>query len=174
MKVAIVHPMFLDAGGGERVVDTLADMYPNADIFVLCGDSESLSSHLRGRRIYKSRLDKLARLSRLLFNRQLGSLMPLFPWAIESLDVSGYDLVLSSCGQAVMGVNVGQDAVHIAYVHTPQTAWWHLYAQRQALMSWIPRQLYVACATFVRMWEFCAMQRVDYVVSNSNYISHRV
>jgi glycosyltransferase involved in cell wall biosynthesis len=169
MKVAIVHPWFLEAGGAEKVADVLAEMYPEADIFTLSSDTTLLPLHIRNKKVHTSALNRLIacfRLSRV-------NLMFLFPSAAESLDVSRYDLILSSC-PPVMGVNAGQNAVHICYCHTPQRAWWHLYAERQAEMNWPKRTIFVACATFVRMWEFNAMQRVDHVVSNSDYIANRV
>jgi len=170
MKVAIVHPWFLEAGGAEKVIDALAAMHPEADIFALSADSKFLPSHIHDRRIHTSNLNTLLA-SRLRFRR--ASFMPLFPWATEGLDVSEYDLILSSC-PPVMGVNAGPDAIHISYCHTPQRAWWDLYAKRQSQAGWMERQLFIACATFVRTWEFCAMQRIDHVIANSRYIANRV
>jgi glycosyltransferase involved in cell wall biosynthesis len=171
MKVAIVHPWFIEMGGGEKVVDVLADMYPDADIFALAVNRTYLSPRLQKRNIYTSFLNKAVSL---FFRYKRTFFMLLFPWAVERLDVSKYDLILSSCGPAVMGVNPGQNAIHICYVHSPQRAWWDLYAKRQAQMGWLKRQIFVVCAVFIRMWEFNGMQRVDYVVVNSNYIAHRV
>jgi glycosyltransferase involved in cell wall biosynthesis len=173
MKVAIAHPWFMEIGGGERVVEALAAMYPDADIFTLGVNPALLPLSLRGRKIYTSTLNGLLLLvSRLRIKRS--SLMLLFPWAVEGMDLSGYDLILSSCGSAVMGISPGQDAVHISYMHSPQRAWWDRYAERQARMSWIPRQIFIFSAVLTRIWEFNAMQRVDHVVSNSNYIAKRV
>jgi len=169
MKVAIVHPWFLEAGGGEKVVDVLADMYPDASIFMLSVDPDILSPALRNRKIIKSKLNKV--LLRCGFLRNY--LFPLYPWAIESLDLSEYDLIISSC-PPVMGINVRQDAVHICYCHTPQHSWWDLYAEHQAKLSWLKRNVFVLAAVFHRMWEFSAMQRVDYVVANSNYVARRI
>jgi glycosyltransferase involved in cell wall biosynthesis len=73
-----------------------------------------------------------------------------------------------------MGVNAGLHAVHICYCHTPQRAWWDLYAKRQSQAGWLERQLFVVCATFVRTWEFCAVQRIDHIVANSRNIANRV
>lgn len=100
--------------------------------------------------------------------------MPFFAKAVESLDVSGYGLIISSCGPAVMGVNPRQDAVHVSYIHSPQRAWWDLYAARQAQMIWPVKQLFVHSAMQMRIFEFNAMQRVDQVVTNSQYIARRV
>lgn len=170
MNVAIVHPWFEKSGGAERVVDVLADMYPSADIFMLSLNPMFVPPHLRGKKIHTSPLNKV-----LLWCRSMRMpFMPLFPWAVEGLDVSKYDLVFSSCLPVVMGVNVSQKAVHICYCHSPWRIWWDLYAKRQATLPVPIKQMFVFAATFVRMWEFTAMQRVDHIVTNSNYIAARV
>jgi len=169
MKIAIAHPWFLEIGGGEKVADVFAEMYPDADIFALSADPALLPPHLRHRQVHVSGLNRLLS----VFRSRRASFMFLFPWAIESLDLSKYDLVISSC-PPIMGINVGQNAVHICYVHSPQRAWWHLYAARQEQKGWLERQIFITCAIFIRLWEFCAVQRVDHLVCNSKYIAQRV
>ena len=171
MRVAIVHPWFLERGGAERVVEALAALYPQADLFCLAADPSAVPVALRGRKLYTSPIDRLLR-GKLRYKR--AHFMALFPWAVESLDVSSYDLVISSCGPAVMGIKKRPSALHIAYVHTPQRAWWDLYAERQASMSGMGRYAFVASALKIRNWELNAMQRVDCVVSNSHYVAQRV
>lgn len=167
--MAIVHPWFLEEGGAERVADVLAEMYPEADIFALSADPLLLPLHIREKRIFKSFLDKL--LLNCAFLRRFS--FPIYPCAIESLDVSRYDLIISTC-PPVMGLSVSQDAVHICYCHTPAHAWWDSYSHHQAKLPYLPRLIFVATAVFYRMWEFSAMQRVDRVIANSQYVSRRV
>jgi glycosyltransferase involved in cell wall biosynthesis len=169
LKVAIVHPWFLEAGGAEKVADVLADMYPDAAIFTLSVDPDILSPNLRNRKIFTSNLHKVLLHCGFLRNY----LFPLYPWAVESLDVSEYDLIISSC-PPVMGLNVRQDAVHICYCHTPQHSWWDSYAEHQAKLRGLTKHVFVLAAVFHRMWEFSAMQRIDYVVANSNYVARRI
>lgn len=169
MKVAILHPWFLMRGGGEYLVDVLADMYPDAAIYALFVDESTLSPRLRQRKIHASILNSVP-LSSMLHRH----LMPLYPLAVETFDLRDYDLVISSCGPAVMGANVRQDAMHICYCHTPQRSWWDLYAEHQMQLRGITRHMFVASASFLRTWEFSAMQRVDKVIANSNYIAGRV
>jgi len=171
LRVAIVHPWFSDADGANRVVDVLAEMYPDADIFTLFKDLGYLPPHIQGRKIYSSSLESLLGNR---FRHKRSYFMSLLPWAVEGLDISSYDLIFSSCGPGVMGVNPNPNAVHISYVHTPQRDCWDLYAKRQSQRGWLKRQVFAASAVLVRMWEFNAMQRVDHVVSNSNYIANRV
>jgi glycosyltransferase involved in cell wall biosynthesis len=100
--------------------------------------------------------------------------LPLYPWAVESLDLREYDLVISSCGPAMMGANTRQDAIHICYCHTPQRSYWDLYSDHQLQLPSLLRHAFVLSAGWVRTWEFSAMQRVDHIISNSNYIAERV
>jgi glycosyltransferase involved in cell wall biosynthesis len=170
LKVAILHPWFLTRGGSEKVVDVLAGMYPEADIYTLFLDPEQLSPVLRGRRVIPTMLNRIPFASSKLHRH----LMPLYPWAIESLDLRDYDLVISSCGPAMMGAAIREDATHISYCHTPQRSWWDLYPEHQHRQRGVFRHMFTFGATWVRAWEFAAMQRVDHVVSNSNYIAARV
>ncbi len=168
MKVAIIHPWFLEAGGGERVAGIIAGMYPEADLFTFAYDSKFLPPELRERRIVVSPLSKI-----MLHGGPLRNyLFPLFPWAIESFDVSNYDLVISSC-PPLMGVNVRQDAVHVCYCHTTQHSWWDQYAQHQKRLSPFKRAAFVWASSFHRMWEFSAAQRLDALAVNSHYIERR-
>lgn len=169
MKTAILHPWFLMKGGGERVVDVFAEIYPEADIYALFVDKSQLSNVLQNRRVTGSKLNSIPWSSKL--HREL---MPLYPWAVESFDLSCYDLVISSCGPSMMGAAVHQEAVHICYCHTPQRSWWDLYAEHQAQLPHILRELFVAGCTYNRIFEFCAIQRVDDLIANSLFIQHRI
>jgi len=169
-KVAIVHPSYTAMGGGERVVEAIAQIYPNADFFALYSGKGELPPSVQGKKVVVSKLDKIAQTLRL----KPAYLTALYPWAIEQLDLRGYQLVISSCGPGVMGVNIDQDARHVAYIHSPQRIWWDQYAEYQARWNPFVRQFYVASASYMRMWEFNVMQRVDCVVANSDYVANRV
>jgi glycosyltransferase involved in cell wall biosynthesis len=169
MKIAILHPWFLVKGGAERVVDVLAGMYPEADIFTLFADPAKLSPVLRNRNVYTSILNRIPLAMGL--HRQL---VPFYPLAVESFDLRGYELIISSCGPAMMGCSVDENAVHICYCYTPQRSWWDLYADHRERLPFLLRHCFTASASFVRTWEFCAMQRVDHVLANSNFIADRI
>src|SRR3954468_8481389 len=131
MKIAILHPWFLMAGGGGEGVDVFGSMYPEADLFALFSKDSFIPSSFKERGVRASRLNRIPFAASKLHRH----LMPLYPWAAEAFDLRGYDLVISSCGPAVMGANVDQDAIHICYCHTPQRSWWDLYAEHQAQLS---------------------------------------
>jgi glycosyltransferase involved in cell wall biosynthesis len=98
----------------------------------------------------------------------------LYPLGIESLDLSAYDLVISSAGPVTLGVNVAQKAIHVCYCHSPERMWWDKYAQALQPLSSVRKLFYTARASYLRMWEFGAAQRVDHFIANSKYISQRV
>ncbi len=170
MKVAILHPWFITRGGSEKVVDVFAEMYPEADIYTLFLDPEQLGPVLKNRRVIPTMLNSIPFAAKKLHRH----LMPLYPWAIESLDLREYDLLISSCGPAVMGAAIREDAVHISYFHSPQRSWWDLYPEHQHQLKGSFRHIFTFGATWVRVWEFSATQRVDHVISNSRYIAARV
>jgi glycosyltransferase involved in cell wall biosynthesis len=169
LKVAIVHPWFCSLGGGEKVIEEIATLYPQAHIFALVSFPEMIPPSLQGREIHTTFLNAIPGIRKI---RQ--ELMVLYPTAIESMNLSAYDLVISSAGPVTFGVNVRQDATHICYFHSPGRSWWDQYAQRQESLSEIGKLMYTLCATYVRSWEFSAAQRIDHVLANSYYIAHRV
>ena len=174
MRVAIVHPWFLEYGGGERVLEILAAMYPNADIFTLIADKAYVPDSLRKRNLTASPLNKLLVLSRFGLRARPLLATSILPWATESLNLKGYDLVLSSCGPMLMGVNPDQNARHISYCHSPSRAWWDAYHDYQARMPPLVRGAFVMASSKARIWEFSAAQRVDHFVANSKYIANRI
>ena len=93
MRTAIVHPWLIGNGGGERVIEVIADNYPTADIFTLILDRDTLSPSLRHRNIQASFLSEVPRAARFYQH-----LMPLYPMATTMFDLSGYDLIISSGG----------------------------------------------------------------------------
>lgn len=152
------------------MIEALVLLYPQADIFVLSSTPEMIPASLRNQRIYNSYLNRIP-----LLRRSYDKFMVFYPSAVESMNLSTYDLVISSAGPATFGVNVSQSAMHICYCHSPERTWWDQYAARQSLSRSLTRKiLYTARATYIRSWEFGAAQRVDSFVANSWYIAARV
>ena len=99
MRIALVHHWFVSFAGGERVVDVIAEIFPSADVFTLFLDKEKLPPALRNRKITTSFLDKVPGARKI--HRHF---LPLYPLAVEMLDLSGYDLVISSDSGPMKGV----------------------------------------------------------------------
>jgi glycosyltransferase involved in cell wall biosynthesis len=169
MRIAIVHPWFLAHGGAEQVVDALAKTFPTADFYTLFYNEKDLPKNLRGRKI------KALKLNWMPGKYQLYRFMlPLYPLMIESLDLTGYDLILSSDSCVMKGVLIDQNAVHICYCHSPMRCLWDL--RRQFTESFVEpvRSIFTLGTHYVRQWDFAAAQRVDKFVANSYNVAQRI
>jgi len=168
MRTAIVHYWQLGRRGGEKVVVALCRMLPEADIFTLFCDPESLSPELRRHKITTSFLNPLRRAYR--------SLLPFMPMALESLDLRGYDLVISSESGPAKGVITTSSARHLCYCHTPMRYLWDLYpAYRNEWTRWRwKRAAMTPLTNYLRLWDFASAARVDYFVANSQNVRQRI
>jgi glycosyltransferase involved in cell wall biosynthesis len=168
MRVAIVHYWLLNRRGGEKVLDALCRLFPEADIFTLFCDPETLSAEVRKHRVITSFLNPLKRYYR--------SLLPLMPMALESLDLRGYDLIISSESGPAKGVIAPSSARHICYCHTPMRYLWDLYpAYRQEFTtSLVKRALMVPLCNYLRLWDFASAARVDQFLANSYHVRNRI
>ncbi|MGD0940006.1 MAG: glycosyltransferase [Terracidiphilus sp.] len=169
MKIAIVHYWFLADGGGEKVIEALAQMYPGADIYCLFADSKRLPGGISREQLQCSVLDKCPfshRINRALF--------PLYSAAIGSFDFSKYDLIISSDSPPIKGIVPGIDTVHISYCHTPGRFIWDHAPAFTAKLPWFARLLFAEMASNARVSDFVAAQRVDSFIANSNYVARRI
>jgi glycosyltransferase involved in cell wall biosynthesis len=157
----------LENGGGERVAEAIASIYPDADIYALFKRGNACASLTK-------RL-KCTFVNRIPFIKVLyRAMLPIYPLAVESLDLRGYDLVISSDTNVMKGVLVDQGAVHICYCHTPMRYVWDLYRDFLKRTPFVFRPLFAINAHYLRLWDFCAAQRVDHFVANSKYIQNRI
>jgi glycosyltransferase involved in cell wall biosynthesis len=167
MRVAIVHYWLLNMRGGERVIEALCRLFPEADLFTLFYDPERVSETIRRHRVTASFLNPLRRYYR--------SLLPLMPLALEQFDLSGYDLVISSESGPAKGVLAPAAARHICYCHTPMRYLWELYPAY--LKEWTPRWkalLMAPLASWLRVWDYATAARVDEFVANSRNVQRRI
>lgn len=169
MRVAIVHHWFVSQGGGERVAEVLARMYPSADIFALVVDPEKVPPSLGHRAIQTSFIDRLPFSSRIYRH-----LLPLYPLAVERLNLTEYDLVLTSDSGPMKGVAVSPSAVHVCYCHSPMRYLWDQYHHYRRNMGPVSRGIFGLSARYVRTWDQRAAQRVTRFVANSRYVASRI
>jgi glycosyltransferase involved in cell wall biosynthesis len=168
MRTAIVHYWLLNMRGGEKVVEALCRLLPEADIFTLFYDPERVSETIRTRRVTASFLNPL--------RRHYRSLLPLMPLALEQFDLRGYDLVVSSESGPAKGVLTPSATRHVCYCHTPMRYLWELYpAYRRewAGAAW-RRALIPPLAHYLRLWDFATAARVDQFVANSENVRRRI
>lgn len=169
MRVAIVHHWFVTRGGGERVVECIAELFPDAEIFTLLSDPAGIPPGLRERTIHESFLSKIP-----LANRVHRHLLPLFPAATRSLNLRGFDLVLSSDSGPVKGVRIDTGAIHICYCHSPMRYLYDQYESYSLRMTRFARSIFAVVAGGVRKWDRKAAARVTYFIANSQYVAARI
>lgn len=169
MRVAVVHHWFVTRGGGERVAECIASLFPQAEIFTLVAGPAGLPSALSSRPLHTSFLQRLPLARR--FHRHM---LPLYPDATESLDLRGFDLVVSSDSGPVKGVQLDPGAIHICYCHSPMRYLWDGYEQYRSQMGTLTRLLFTLTAGPVRRWDRRAAQRVTHFLANSNYVAGRI
>ena len=168
MRVAIVHYWLIHMRGGEKVVEALCRIFPKADIFTLFYDPERVSATIREHTVRTSFLQPVRRLYR--------SLLPLMPFALENLDLRGYDLVISSESGPAKGVIVPSSARHVCYCHTPMRYLWELYPayRNEWTRSTAKRWMMTPLSTFLRLWDYASAARVDQFVANSHNVRRRI
>ncbi len=169
MRVAIVHHWFVTRGGGERVAECIASLFPEAEIFTLVADSRGLPEGLSGRKLHTSLLQRVP-----FAKSHHRHMMPLYMWGVESLDLRGFDLVISSDSGPVKGVRVDPGAVHICYCHSPMRYLYDGYEGYRRQMGGVTRAFFTTMAGSLRRWDVAAAQRVTFFVANSRYVAERI
>ncbi|WP_170825697.1 glycosyltransferase family 4 protein [Halomonas caseinilytica] len=173
MKIALVHDWLVTYAGAERVVEQIVALYPSVDIFsVVDFLPAERRGFLQGKKARTSFVQKLP-----FANRKYKSYFPIMPLAVEQLDVSDYDLIISSSHAVAKGVITGPDQLHICYCHSPVRYAWdmqHQYLKEAGLMkgpkSWLARWYLHK----IRLWDLRTINGVDYFISNSDYIGRRI
>ena len=168
-RVALVHDFLLDVRGAERVFAAICDAWPEADVFTAVYDEEGTEGRFAGRAPRTSFLQRLKPSA-----RTFRGLLPLYPYAIESLDLRGYELVISSSSAWAHGVLPDAGAVHLCYCHNPfRYAWSEREATLAARRAPLRLPLQVVLSRW-RQWDWIAAQRVDRYVANSRLTASRV
>ena len=168
MKVAIVHYWLVGMRGGEKVLECLCELYPDADIFTLVADREKLSPTILKHRITTSFLQNIG--GKRLYQKML----PLMPQALEAFDLSGYDLILSSEAGPAKGIIPPPDSVHICYCHSPMRYIWDLYPQYYRKAGWLARMAMRLTSSWLRAWDVTTSARVDHFIANSAFVAKRI
>ena len=160
-RIAIVSDPLVQRGGAERVVEALSEAFPDAPIFALLYSASTGPTSLSPR-IQASWLNSVpgaTRRHRLLF--------PLYRQAIESIDVSNFDIVISSHHTVAKSVLTRADQLHVSYCHTPMRALWERPAAELATLPAIARPAAGALFSHLRVWDAVSSARVQQFVANS-------
>jgi len=167
MRAAIVHYWLLNWRGGEKVLEALCKLLPQADIFTLFYDPAAVTEEIKRHKITASFLNPLRR-----YYRQL---LPFMPMALEQFDLRSYDLVISSESGPAKGVLPPSSARHICYCHTPMRYLWDLYpAYRNEWSPTWKRALMAPLSHYLRLWDAASAARVDEFIANSENVRRRI
>lgn len=169
MKVAIIHYWLTGMRGGERALEALLDLYPEADLFTHVYVPEAVSPKIRSHRVRTTFINRLP-----MASRWYKSYLPLMPLALESLDLSGYDLVISSEAGPAKGVIAPSSALHVCYCHSPMRYVWDFYHRYRREASWVTRCCMPLLCHYLRMWDVTTAARVDAFATNSANVAKRI
>ena len=171
-RVALVHDWLVTFAGAERVLEQLLVLFPEAEVYtVLDLLPEHARGFLKGARVHTTFLQRLPGL-----RKRHRALLPFMPFAIEQLDVSGHDLVISSSHAVAKGVITGPDQLHLCYCHSPMRYAWDLQHEylREAHMRRFKEWLARWYLHRMRIWDARTANGVDAFAANSSYIAKRL
>ncbi len=170
MRVALVHDWLTGMRGGEKVLDAICELFPEAPLFTLLHVKGSVSERIESRRITTSLAQRLPRAPRLYRH-----FLPLYPCLVEGFDLDGFDLVISSSHCAVKSV-IAPRAVHVCYCHSPMRYAWDQFAEYFG-----PQQVGAAASQALRpvmaalaRWDAATATRPDRFLANSQYVAGRI
>ncbi|GLU33484.1 glycosyltransferase family 4 protein [Trinickia caryophylli] len=170
-RIAVVHDWLVTYAGAERVLEQILACFPDADLFSLV-DFLDDRTFLRGKRATTSFIQRMP-----LARKRYRAYLPLMPLAIEQLDLSAYDLVISSSHAVAKGVLTGPDQVHISYVHSPIRYAWdlqHQYLEQSHLTHGVRSAFARMILHYIRNWDIRTSNSVDHFVANSQFIARRI
>lgn len=170
-RVALVHYWWVRPRGGERVLEALAELFPQADIFMLLRDPNTLSEPMKSHKITTSFLQKLP-----YVRKYYRGLLPFFPLAVEQMRLDDYDLVISHEAGPAKGVITRAQTCHICYCHSPMRYLWDMYHDHRAAapMGALGQAAFALASHYVRQWDYATASRVDYFAASSENSARRI
>lgn len=173
LKTAIVHDWFASYAGSERVVESFTNIWGNAEVFTLFSflQPEEREIIIKDCPLHTSFIQKIAS------KKNYRYFLPLFPFAVEQFDLSGFDIVISSSHAVVKGVKTSKNQLHICYCHTPIRYVWDLrdqYLKQTNLQTGLKGWAADKILNYIKKWDLKTKDRPDYYIANSRYISNRI
>ena len=173
IRIAIVHEWFVNYAGSERVIEQILNLFPHADLFAVVDFLDnSKRGFIQNKKVTTTFIQNLP-FAKTKFRQYL----PLMPLAIEQLDLSAYDLIISSSHAVAKGVLTSPNQLHISYVHSPIRYAWDLQHQylkesnlEKGFKSWIARWILHQ----IRLWDYRTANGVDLFIANSQFIARRI
>lgn len=165
-KVALVHDYLLQYGGAEKTLEAILEIFPDAPIYTGIYSAKNLPESITKRRIIQPKNPIFK-----LFTKHLSFLMPL---VFENFNLDQYDIVISDSASWAKGVLTKPDQLHISYIHTPPRFLYHYSVESPARYKWFYKPVIGVLDHFLRLWDYCAGQRPDFLVANSETTRARI
>jgi len=167
-KTAIVHEWLVNYAGSERVVESFTNIWPDADVFTLVDflNDEQREIILKGKRANTSFIQKLP-----FARKKHRNYLPLFPKAIESFELSNFNLIISSSHAVAKGIKKNNKQLHISYCHSPMRYAWD---QGEHYLQGFKGTVAKAFIGYLRKWDLKSADSVDYFIANSNHIAGKI
>ena len=169
MKVAIVHYWLVTMRGGEKVLEELCKMFPQADVFTNVYNPDKISPTIKSHNIYTTKINRWP-LAKKLYQKY----MPFMPKALMELDLTSYDLIISSESGPAKGVCPAPNAFHLCYCHTPMRYLWDMYHEYFDKANPLVRFFMKKMIPSLRQWDVMSSNLVDHFVANSSFVAARI
>jgi len=169
MKVAIVHHWLIKMGGGEKVVEYLCDLYPEADIYTHVYDQTKISDKINKHNVNTTFIGKLP-LSKKYYKHYL----PLMPLALKLLNLKEYDLIISSESGPSKGFQRNSNSIHICYCHSPMRYLWDLSNEYNKKFNFLEKMVSKLVFPFLRKWDVSTAKDINLIIANSHFVSNRI
>lgn len=169
LRVAIVHYWLVGMRGGEKVLENLLDIFPDAVLVTHVYDPDKVSEKIRQQEVRTTFIAKLPGAV-----RHYQKYLPLMPMALENMDMTEFDLIISSESGPAKGIVPRPDALHLCYCHSPMRYIWDHFHIYQASAGFLTRWLMPVLAHKLRIWDVSSAARVDGFIANSSFVAHRI
>jgi len=171
LKIAIVHDWLVTDAGAEKVLRAIVELYPDADIFSLVDflSDKDRKTILDGKSAHTSFIQNMP-----FAKKHFRNYLPLFPKAIESFDLSSYDLIISSSWAVAKGVKTIEQQLHISYCYTPIRYAWDLYDEYTSNLKQPKKFLVQSALKYIRKWDIETLARVDFFIADSIFVQKRI
>lgn len=171
MKVALVHDWLTGMRGGEKCLEVLCELFPDAPIYTLLHNKGAMSPIIESKQIVTSFINSLPKKE-----THYRSYLPLFPSAIEQFDFSDFDLIISTSHAVAKGARPRHNALHICYCHTPMRYVWEMYDEYfgEDKAGVVTRTAMKIIRPYLQRWDVKTAHRVHYYIANSQNVRKRI
>ena len=170
-RVALIHDYLTQYGGAERVLEAFCEIYPNAPIYTGICDRKKLTKKLRNKKIITPHSMNKTFLKFPMLSKYFTFTMPL---TFEGIDLDEFDIVISNSNSYAKGVLTKPNQLHISYIHTPPRFLYGYSVESTKRNAWYYKPVVEYVDHFLRIWDYCAAQRADYILTNSYETQKRI